>query len=144
MDVSASGADAVFRTAFSPEYDLIQIMRGLKSVPGTNSPVDFRLAALTRKGQSDIWHADRVLAFSTDECAPVVINGEDMGGNHALPCCVRVISPGHGLNEPTRAASTGMKAALALRFFALKTTKAFCSFPKTRAQAKPLTPLRTK
>ncbi|MBQ3669723.1 MAG: hypothetical protein II920_10920 [Clostridia bacterium] len=98
MDVSASGADAVFRTAFSPEYDLIQIMRGLKSVPGTNSPVDFRLAALTRKGQSDIWHADRVLAFSTDECAPVVINGEDMGGNHALPCCVRVISPGHGLN----------------------------------------------
>ncbi len=98
MDVAASGADVAFRTAFSPEFDLIQIMRGLKSVPGTNSPVDFRLAALTQKEQSDIWHADRVLSFSTDECAPIVINGEDIGGNHAKLCCVRVISPAHGLN----------------------------------------------
>ncbi|MCR4621154.1 MAG: hypothetical protein K5663_03650 [Clostridiales bacterium] len=99
MDASKSGADLAVRTAFSERYDLLQIMRGLEAVPGQNSPVDFRLAALCDKEQADIWHADRVLAFSTDECPPLVINGEDIGGNHGQPCLIRVTAPAHKLSE---------------------------------------------
>ena len=98
MDAAKSGADLVVRTAFSERYDLVQIMRGLEPVPGQNSPVDFRLAALCDREQTDIWHADRVLAFSTDECPPLVINGEDIGGNHGQPCLIRVTAPEHKLS----------------------------------------------
>ncbi len=98
MDAAKNGADLAVRTAFSERYDLLQIMRGLESVPGQNSPVDFRLAALCGKEQMDIWHADRVLAFSTDECPPLVINGEDIGGNHGQPCMIRVTVPAHNLS----------------------------------------------
>lgn len=96
LDASRNGGDVAFRTPFSDAYDLLQVLHGLNSVPGTNSPVDFRLAALQRKGHPDIWHMDQVLAFSTDECSPMVINGEDIGGNHGHPCAVRVTAPGHG------------------------------------------------
>ena len=98
MDAAKNGADLAVRTTFSERYDLLQIMRGLESVPGQNSPVDFRLAALCDKEQTDIWHADRVLAFSTDECPPLVINGEDIGGNHGQPCQIRVTAPAHNLS----------------------------------------------
>ena len=96
MDVSRNGGDVAFRTAFSDEYDLVQVMCGLSSIPEKNCPVDFRLAALQRKGCGDIWHMDQVLAFSTDECSPMVIHGEDIGGNHGHPCAIRVTVPGHG------------------------------------------------
>ncbi|MBE5809832.1 MAG: hypothetical protein E7318_02735 [Clostridiales bacterium] len=96
MDVSRNGGDVAFRTAFSDEYDLVQVMCGLSSIPEKNCPVDFRLAALQRKGCGDIWHMDQVLAFSTDECSPMVIHGEDIGGNHGHPCAIRVTAPGHG------------------------------------------------
>lgn len=96
MDVSRNGGDVIFRTAFSAEYDLVQVMCGLSSIPEKNCPVDFRLAALQNKGCGDIWHMDQVLAFSTDECSPMVINGEDIGGNHGNPCAIRLIAPGHG------------------------------------------------
>ena len=96
MDVSRNGGDVAFRTAFSDEYDLVQVMCGLSSIPEKNCPVDFRLAALQRKGCGDIWHMDQVLAFSTDECSPMVIHGEDIGGNHGHPCAIRVTLPGHG------------------------------------------------
>ena len=99
MDAARSGGDLAVRTAFSGRYDLLQVMRGLEPVPGQNSPVDFRLAALCDKAHTDIWHADRVLAFSTDECPPIVVNGEDIGGNHGWPCCVRIVAPSHGLCE---------------------------------------------
>lgn len=96
LDASRNGGDVAFRTSFSDGYDLVQVLHGLTSVPGTNSPVDFRLAALQRKGHPDIWHMDQVLAFSTDECSPMVVNGEDIGGNHGHPCAVRVTVPDHG------------------------------------------------
>ena len=96
MDVSRNGGDVAFRTAFSDEYDLVQVMSGLSSIPEKNCPVDFRLAALQRKGHPDIWHMDQVLAFSTDECSPMVIHREDIGGNHGHPCAIRVTAPGHG------------------------------------------------
>lgn len=96
MDVSRNGGDVAFRTAFSDEYDLVQVMCGLSSIPEKNCPVDFRLAALQNKGCGDIWHMDQVLAFSTDECSPMVIHGEDVGGNHGHPCTIRVTAPGHG------------------------------------------------
>lgn len=96
MDISRNGGEVAFRTAFSDEYDLVQVLHGLSSVEGRNSPVDFRLAALQRKGHPDIWHMDQVLAFSTDECSPMIINGEDIGGNHGHPCAIRVHAPGHG------------------------------------------------
>lgn len=96
MDASRNGGEIAFRTAFSDGYDLVQVMCGLSSIPEKNSPVDFRLAALQRKGHPDIWHMDQVLAFSTDECSPMVINGEDIGGNHGHPCAIRVHAPGHG------------------------------------------------
>ena len=96
MDVSRNGGDVAFRTAFSDEYDLVQVMCGLSSIPEKNCPVDFRVAALQNKGCGDIWHMDQVLAFSTDECSPMVINGEDIGGNHGHPCALRVTIPGHG------------------------------------------------
>lgn len=98
LDVSRSGGDVAFRTAFSAEYDLVQIMRGLTSTPYANHPVDFRAAGLQRKGHPDIWHMDQVLAFSTDECSPMVINGEDIGGNHGHPCAIRAFVPGHGMD----------------------------------------------
>lgn len=85
-----------FCTAFSDQYDLVQVMHGLSSLPGRNCPVDFRLAGLKRKDCSDIWHVDQVLAFCTDECSPMIINGEDIGGNHGHPCALRVKAPGHG------------------------------------------------
>lgn len=97
MDLSVSGDEIVFRTPYSDAFDLIQVMRGVgEGMADTNHPVDFRLAGLQRKGHGDIWHADRVLAFSTDECTPLVINGEDIGGNHGHPCGVRVCAPRHG------------------------------------------------
>lgn len=96
LDAARNGGDVAFRAPFSDEYDLVQILRGLTSTPYANHPVDFRLAALQRKGHPDIWHMDQVLAFSTDECSPMVINGEDIGGNHGHPCGVRVTAPGHG------------------------------------------------
>lgn len=96
MDVSRNGGDVAFRTAFDDEYDLVQVMCGLASIPEKNCPVDFRLAALQNKGCGDIWHMDQVLAFSTDECSPMVIHGEDIGGNHGHPCALRVTAPHHG------------------------------------------------
>lgn len=96
MDISRNGGEIAFRTAFSAEYDLVQVMCGLSSIPEKNCPVDFRLAALQHKGCRDIWHMDQVLAFSTDECSPMVINGEDIGGNHGHPCAIRVTVPQHG------------------------------------------------
>ena len=96
MDISRNGGEIAFRTAFSDEYDLVQVLHGLSSIPERNCPVDFRLAALQRKGHPDIWHMDQVLAFSTDECSPMVIHGEDIGGNHGHPCALRVTAPGHG------------------------------------------------
>ena len=54
MDAAKNGADLAVRTAFSERYDLLQIMRGFESVPGQNSPVDFRLSALCDKVQTDI------------------------------------------------------------------------------------------
>jgi len=96
MDISRNGGEIAFRTAFSSEYDLVQVLCGLSSIPEKNCPVDFRLAALQRKGCRDIWHMDQVLAFSTDECSPMVINGEDIGGNHGHPCAIRATVPGHG------------------------------------------------
>ena len=97
MDISRNGGDVVFRTAFSAEYDLLQVLHGLSSTEGRNSPVDFRLAGLQRKGHPDIWHVDQVLAFSTDECSPMIMGGEDIGGNHGHPCGLQVTSPAHGL-----------------------------------------------
>lgn len=97
MDASRNGGDVIFRTAFSAEYDLLQVMHGLSSLPDRNCPVDFRLAGLQRKGHPDIWHVDQVLAFSTDECSPMIINGEDIGGNHGQPCALQVTAPAHGL-----------------------------------------------
>ena len=97
MDISRNGGEIAFLTAFSDTHDLVQVMCGLASVEGRNSPVDFRLAALQRKGHPDIWHMDQVLAFCTDECSPMVINGEDIGGNHGHPCAIRVTAPGHSL-----------------------------------------------
>ena len=96
MDASRNGTDVAFRTSFSGDYDLVQVFSGLSSIPEKNCPVDFRLAALQKKGHGDIWHMDQVLAFSTDECSPLVINGEDIGGNHGHPCAVRVTLAGHG------------------------------------------------
>lgn len=97
MDVSRNGGEIAFRTSFSCDADLVQVLRGAEAAePTRNNPVDFRLAGFQRKGHSDIWHVDQVLAFSTDECPPMVINGEDIGGNHGQPCAVRVESPDHG------------------------------------------------
>ncbi len=97
MDISLSGGDLAIRTAFSADYDLTQVLRGVR--PGLlnrNEPVDFRLAGLVHRGHRDIWHIDRALAFSTDECSPFVINGEDIGGNHGEPCAMRIRVAGHG------------------------------------------------
>ena len=96
MDVSRNGGDIAFRTRFSDASDLVQVLHGLETMPGRNSPVDFKMAGLQRKGHPDIWHVDQVLAFSTDECSPMVINGEDIGGNHGQPCGVKITVPAHG------------------------------------------------
>ncbi|MEA4823645.1 MAG: hypothetical protein VB111_05970 [Clostridiaceae bacterium] len=99
MDVSLNGAEAIFRTSFSQNYDLLQIFHGLKNgYLGANNPVDFRAAGLQKKGCRDIWHMDVVLAFSTDEVSPQVIGGVDIGGNHSQDCAVRVWVPGHAMD----------------------------------------------
>ena len=41
---------------------------------------------------------DHVLSFATNECPPVVINGEDIWGNHGPPCAVRVRISSLGLD----------------------------------------------
>ncbi|MGN0779258.1 MAG: hypothetical protein ACI4MJ_08945 [Aristaeellaceae bacterium] len=98
LDAARSRDDVAFRTGFSDSHDLVQVFRGMNAVLTENHPVDFRLAALQRKGHRDIWHVDQVLSFATDECTPMVINGEDIGGNHGHPCAVRVWLPAHGLD----------------------------------------------
>ncbi len=99
MDISISGADIAIRTPFAEGFDLTQVLRGMAPTAGDrNDPVDFRLAGLVRRGHRDIWHVDRVLAFSTDECSPFVINGEDVGGNHGHPCGMGVRADRHGLS----------------------------------------------
>ena len=45
MDASRNGGEIVFRTAFSDEYDLLQVMHGLSATEGRNCPVDFRMAS---------------------------------------------------------------------------------------------------
>ena len=98
MDVSRNGSEIAFRTPFSPTQDLVQVLIGAApGDPTRNNPVDFKMAGLQRKGHPDIWHADHVLAFSTDECSPFVINGDDIGGNHGHGCALRVQAPSHGL-----------------------------------------------
>jgi len=99
MDVSRNGTDIAFRTPFSATHDLVQVLCGIApGDPTRNNPVDFKLAGLQRKGHPDIWHVDQVLAYSTDECAPFVINGDDIGGNHGHGCAVRAHVPAHGLS----------------------------------------------
>ncbi len=60
--------------------------------------MDFRAAGLQRKGSYDIWHMDKVLALSTDEASPMIINDDDIGCNHSQPCGVSVTAPAHGKN----------------------------------------------
>lgn len=99
MDVSRNGCEIAFRTPFSAAHDLVQVLTGAApGDPARNNPVDFKMAGLQRKGHPDIWHADQVLAFSTDECSPFVINGDDIGGNHGHGCAVRARVPAHGLS----------------------------------------------
>ncbi len=98
MIVSISGADIAIRTPFSDTQDLTQVLRGVrKTVSDRNEPVDFRLAGLVNRRHPDVWHVDQVLAFSTDECSPFVMDGEDVGGNHGYPCGMRLRVPAHGL-----------------------------------------------
>ncbi len=98
MDVAVNKTYAVFRTPFSETEDLVQAFSGVRG-GGVNDqdPVDFFYAGLVRKACPDIWHADRLLALSTDEAPPQVIAGADMGGNHALECAVAAETQGHGL-----------------------------------------------
>ncbi len=98
MDVSRNGCEIAFRTPFSPTQDLVQVLIGAApGDPTRNNPVDFKMAGLQRKGHPDIWHVDQVLAFSTDECSPFVINHDDIGGNHGHCCALRLTAPAHGL-----------------------------------------------
>ncbi len=122
MDVSRNGGEIAIRTAFSDEHDLVQVLCGLSSIPEKNCPVDFRLAALQRKGHPDIWHMDQVLAFCTDECPPLVIHGEDTGGNHGHPCAIRVHAPGHG--KTVRDVGTLWRDASGLTFTLLRVESA--------------------
>ena len=89
MDIAVHKTYAVFRTPFSETEDLVQAFSGVR--PGginDQDPVDYHYAALIRRECRDIWHADRVLALSTDEAPPQVIAGMDVGGNHAPECAV--------------------------------------------------------
>ena len=98
MDIAVNKTFAVFRTPFSETEDLAQAFSGVRS-GGVNDqdPVDYFYAGLVRKACPDIWHADRLLALSTDEAPPQVIAGADMGGNHALECAVAVEAEEHVL-----------------------------------------------
>lgn len=89
MEIAFNKTFAVFRTPFSDTEDLVQAFSGIRS-GGINDPdpVDCFYAALVRKACPDIWHADTVLALSTDEAPPQVIAGADLGGNHAPECAV--------------------------------------------------------
>jgi hypothetical protein len=95
MDIAVNKTYAVFRTPFSETEDLVQSFSGIRG-GGVNDqdPVDFFCAGLVRKVCPDIWHADRLLALSTDEAPPQVIAGADMGGNHALECAVAAETAG--------------------------------------------------
>ncbi len=95
MDIAMNKTYAVFRTPFSETEDLAQVFSGIRG-GGVNDqdPVDFFCAGLVRKACPDIWHADRLLALSTDEAPPQVIAGADMGGNHALECAVAAETAG--------------------------------------------------
>ncbi len=95
MDIAVNKTYAVFRTPFSETEDLVQSFSGIRG-GGVNDqdPVDFFCAGLVRKACPDIWHADRLLALSTDEAPPQVIAGADMGGNHALECAVAAETAG--------------------------------------------------
>lgn len=89
MDIAFHDTMAVFRTPFSDRFDLVQAFSGVRGGDIlSNHPVDFRYAALTRRECRDIWHADRVLALSTDEAPPQLIDGGDIGGNHGAECAI--------------------------------------------------------
>ena len=89
MDIALNKTYAVFRTPFSDSEDLVQAFSGIRG-GGVNDPdpVDYFYAGLVCKTCPDIWHADRLLALSTDEAPPQVIQGMDIGGNHAPECAV--------------------------------------------------------
>ena len=99
MDIAVNKTFAVFRTPFSDTEDLVQAFSGIRG-GGVNDqdPVDFLYAGLARKTCPDIWHADRLLALSTDEAPPQVIMGADVGGNHAPECAVAVRAWGYALS----------------------------------------------
>ncbi|MBR4359427.1 MAG: hypothetical protein IKP32_02275 [Clostridia bacterium] len=89
MKISLNKSMAVFRTPFSPTHDLTQAFSGLGDIGvGDQNPVDFAWAGLVRRSCRDIWHADQVLALSTDEAPPMLVNGADIGGHHAWECAV--------------------------------------------------------
>ena len=91
MDLSLHRDRAVIRTPFSATHDLVQAFSGLgESGAADQNPVDYAWAALVKRSCRDIWHADQVLALSTDEAPPMLVNGADIGGNHAQECAVRV------------------------------------------------------
>lgn len=93
MELSIHGDKVVVRTRFSDRYDLSQIFQGVclpeQKPDDRNMPVDFLCAGLVRREARDIWHIDRMLAYSTDEATPLMIGGGDVGANHGYPCLVR-------------------------------------------------------
>ena len=91
MKLSMSGNRLAVQTPFSKTHNLLQIFSNIGGgYRYANNPVEFHLAALQRTEQTDIWHPDVLLAYATDEAAPVWINGGDIGGNHGCECVVEV------------------------------------------------------
>lgn len=96
MDICLHDTFLNIRTPFSKAYDLIQIFTGMQEgLPNRNGPVDFRVSALQRKGHADIWHADMMLSYATDEAAPVYLLEDYIGGNHGYSGAVCVTIQGH-------------------------------------------------
>ena len=95
MEAAVHGPFAVFRTLFTPEYDLTQCFLGACTpTDHFTAPVDIHYAALLRHDTRDIWHIDRALSLCTDEAPPFLVCGEDLGGHHTPDTAVLLRADG--------------------------------------------------
>lgn len=97
MIVSIMREWALFRTHFNDKYDIVhQFTNMIGESIERNGQIDFLSSGLIEKDNYNHWNCPIKLSSSSDEAAPIIVNGSWIGGGHGQPCGVTVYAPLHG------------------------------------------------
>ena len=96
MIVSIIREWALFRTHFNDKYDIVhQFTNMIGESIERNGQIDFLCSGLIEKDNPRSWDTTIKLSSSSDEAAPIIVNGSWIGGGHGQPCGVTVYAPLH-------------------------------------------------